>query len=219
MPDVIPSLLELKRAGFAFVIVTNQDGAGTGAFPRDSFDRAQRFLSDLFHSQGIDFEAVFVCPHLLHEGCGCRKPGLGLVQEWLNANPLDRKRSFVIGDRDSDLEFARNLGIEGLRIRLDGDAAHSWPGITRHILGLGRRGQVHRKTKETDVLVEVDLSREGPSRVVTGLGFFDHMLEQIAKHGGFALNLACQGDLHIDEHHTIEDCAIALGSGVARGVG
>ena len=219
MPEVIPSLLELKRAGFAFVIVTNQDGLGTGAFPRDSFDQAQRFLSELFHSQGIDFEAVFVCPHLPHEGCGCRKPGLGLVQEWLNANALDRKRSFVIGDRDSDLEFARNLGIEGLRIRLDGDAALSWPGITRHILGLGRRGQVHRKTKETDVLVEVDLSREGPSRVVTGLGFFDHMLEQIAKHGGFALHLACQGDLHIDEHHTIEDCAIALGAALREALG
>jgi imidazoleglycerol-phosphate dehydratase / histidinol-phosphatase len=219
MPDVIPSLLELKRAGFAFVIVTNQDGLGTGVFPRESFDQAQRFLSDLFHSQGIDFEAVFVCPHLAHEGCGCRKPGLGLIQEWLNVNGLDRKRSFMIGDRDSDLEFARNLGIEGLRIGLHGDAAHSWPGITRHILGLGRRGQVHRKTKETDVVVEVDLSREGPSHVATGLGFFDHMLEQIAKHGGFALNLACQGDLHIDEHHTIEDCAIALGAALREALG
>ncbi len=219
MPDVVPSLLELKRAGFAFVIVTNQDALGTAALPREPFDQAHRFLLDLFHSQGIDFEAVFICPHLVHEECGCRKPGLGLVQEWLNANDLDRKRSFMIGDRDTDLEFARNLGIEGLRIRLQGDASESWPGIARHILGLGRRGQVHRKTKETNVVVEVDLSREGPSRVVTGLGFFDHMLEQIAKHGGFSLNLACQGDLHIDEHHTIEDCAIALGAALREALG
>ncbi len=201
MPDVIPSLLELKRAGFAFVIVTNQDALGTAAFPREPFEQAHRFLLDLFHSQGIDFEAV------------------GPVQEWLNANDLDRKRSFMIGDRDTDLEFARSLGIEGLRIRLQGDASESWPGITRHILGLGRRGQVHRKTKETNVVVEVDLSREGPSRVATGLGFFDHMLEQIAKHGGFSLNLACQGDLHIDEHHTIEDCAIALGAALREALG
>ncbi len=219
MPDVVPSLLELKRAGFAFVIVTNQDALGTPAFPREPFDQAHRFLLDLFYSQGIDFEAVFICPHQVHEECGCRKPGLGLVQEWLNANDLDRKRSFMIGDRDTDLEFARNLGIEGLRIRLQGDASESWPGIARHILGLGRRGQVHRKTKETNVVVEVDLSREGPSRVVTGLGFFDHMLEQIAKHGGFSLNLACQGDLHIDEHHTIEDCAIALGAALREALG
>jgi imidazoleglycerol-phosphate dehydratase / histidinol-phosphatase len=219
MPDVVPSLLELKRAGFAFVIVTNQDGLGSAAFPREPFDQAHGFLLDLFRSQGIDFEAVFICPHLVHEECGCRKPGLGLVQGWLNDNGLDRKGSFMIGDRDSDLEFARNLGIEGLRIRLHGDAAESWPGIARHILGLGRRGQVHRKTKETDVLVEVDLSREGPSRIATGLGFFDHMLEQIAKHGGFSLNLACQGDLHIDEHHTIEDCAIALGAALREALG
>lgn len=203
MPDVVPSLLELKRAGFAFVIVTSQDALGTAAFPREPFDQAHRFLLHLFHSQGIDFE----------------EPGLGLVQEWLNANDLDRKRSFMIGGRDTDLEFARNLGIEGLRIRLQGDASESWPGIARHILGLGRRGQVHRRTKETNVVVEVDLSREGPIRVATGLGFFDHMLEQIAKHGGFSLNLACQGDLHIDEHHTIEDCAIALGSALREALG
>jgi imidazoleglycerol-phosphate dehydratase / histidinol-phosphatase len=201
MPDVVPSLLELKRAGFSFVIVTNQDAPGTAAFPRAPFDQAHRFLLDLFHSQGIDFE------------------GVGLVQEWLNANDLDRKRSFMIGHRDTDLEFARNLGIEGLRVRLQGDASESWPGIARHILGLGRRGQVHRRTKETNVVVEVDLSREGPSRVATGLGFFDHMLEQIAKHGGFSLNLACQGDLHIDEHHTVEDCAIALGAALREALG
>jgi imidazoleglycerol-phosphate dehydratase / histidinol-phosphatase len=219
MPDVVSSLLELKRAGFSFVIVTNQDGLGTADFPRESFDQAHRFLLELFRSQGIEFEAVLICPHRAHEACGCRKPGVGLLREWLKANQLDSKRSFMIGDRDTDLEFAKNLGIEGLRIRLRGDTEESWPGIARRILGAGRRGQVHRKTKETDVLAEVDLSREGPSRITTGLGFFDHMLEQIAKHGGFSLTLVCRGDLHIDEHHTIEDCALALGAALREALG
>jgi imidazoleglycerol-phosphate dehydratase/histidinol-phosphatase len=219
MPGVVAALLELKAAGFAFVMVTNQDGLGTPRFPQENFERAHRFILDLFTSQGIDFEAVFVCPHFKHEGCACRKPGLGMVKEYLAAQTIDRSRSYMIGDRDTDMEFAANLELQGLRIRLDGEAHETWPAIVRRILGQARRAQVHRRTKETDIHADVDLSREGPSVIATGLGFFDHMLEQIAKHGGFALELQCSGDLHIDEHHTVEDCALALGAALRAALG
>jgi imidazoleglycerol-phosphate dehydratase / histidinol-phosphatase len=219
MPDVVAALLDLKHAGFAFVIVTNQDGLGTPRFPRDAFAQAHDFIMELFRSQGIEFEAVFICPHFKHEGCACRKPQIGMLKEFLAANEVDKKRSFMIGDRDTDLEFAANLGLKGLRIRLHGDAHEAWPAIAARIIGQSRRAHVHRKTKETEVLVEVDLSREGGSSIATGLGFFDHMLEQIAKHGGFSLNLKCSGDLHIDEHHTIEDCGLALGAALREALG
>jgi imidazoleglycerol-phosphate dehydratase / histidinol-phosphatase len=219
MPGVMPALLDLKAAGFAFVMVTNQDGLGTPAFPRENFERAHRFILHLFESQGIEFEAVCICPHYKREDCACRKPRIGMVKEYLAAQTIDKARSYMIGDRDTDMEFAANLGLQGLRIRLHGDALETWPALARRILGQARHAQVHRKTKETDVHVEVDLSREGPSTIVTGLGFFDHMLEQIAKHGGFALDLRCSGDLHIDEHHTIEDCALALGSALREALG
>jgi imidazoleglycerol-phosphate dehydratase / histidinol-phosphatase len=219
MPGVVQALLELQRAGFTFVMVTNQDGLGTANFPRESFELAHRFILDLFSSQGIEFEAVCICPHFKREDCACRKPKLGMVERFLAANDIDKQNSFMIGDRDTDLEFAENLGIQGLRIRLQGDPSETWPAISARILGLARRAHIHRKTRETDVAVEVDLSCEGPSSIATGLGFFDHMLEQIAKHGGFALNLKCTGDLRIDEHHTVEDCALALGSALREALG
>jgi imidazoleglycerol-phosphate dehydratase / histidinol-phosphatase len=219
MPHVIASLLELKRAGFAFVMVTNQDGLGTPRFPQESFDSAHRFILELFSSQGIEFEAIFICPHFKHENCGCRKPNPGMVKDFMAANQIDFERSYMIGDRDTDLEFAANLGVHGVRIRLRADAHDAWPAITRRIIEASRRAQVQRRTKETDVHVTVDLSREGPSSIATGLGFFDHMLEQIAKHGGFALDLKCSGDLHIDEHHTIEDSALALGAALREALG
>jgi imidazoleglycerol-phosphate dehydratase / histidinol-phosphatase len=219
MPGVIPALLDLKAAGFAFVMVTNQDGLGTGAFPQERFERAHRFILDLFNSQGIEFEAICICPHYKREDCECRKPKIGMVREFLAAEPIDPARCYMVGDRDTDMEFAQNLGVPGLRITLHGPAQETWPAISRRILGEARRAHVHRKTKETDIQVDVDLSREGPSSIATGLGFFDHMLEQIAKHGGFALELRCAGDLHIDEHHTIEDCALALGTALREALG
>ena len=219
MPGVVPALLELKAAGFAFVMVTNQDGIGTPSFPQENFDRAHRFILDLFGSQGIEFEAVCICPHFKREDCTCRKPKIGMVQEFLAAQPIDKTRSYMIGDRDTDMEFAVNLGVQGLRIRLHGEPNETWPAIARRIIGQARRAQVHRKTKETDIHIDVDLSRDGPSTIHTGLGFFDHMLEQVAKHGGFALDLRCSGDLHIDEHHTIEDCALALGAALREALG
>ncbi|HEX4152760.1 MAG TPA: bifunctional histidinol-phosphatase/imidazoleglycerol-phosphate dehydratase HisB [Steroidobacteraceae bacterium] len=219
MPGVIPALIDARRAGFKLVMVTNQDGLGTPDLPTADFERAHRFVLDLFASQGIAFDAVFVCPHHRHDGCGCRKPKLGMVEEYLRAHPLDRERSFMVGDRDTDLEFAEGLGIEGLKVRIGGTEAETWPSIAARISSSARRARVERRTRETHITVEVDLSREGPARIATGLGFFDHMLEQIAKHGGFALALDCKGDLHIDEHHTVEDCALALGSALREALG
>ncbi len=219
MPGVVPALLDIRRAGYSLVMVTNQDGLGTASLPRERFDAAHRFIVDLFASQGIEFEAVFICPHFKSDDCGCRKPKTGLLTEYLAAGALDRERSFLVGDRDTDLELAANLGIEGLRIRLNGTPAESWAGIAQRITGAGRRAHVHRRTRETDIEVEVDLSREGPCRIHTGIGFFDHMLEQIARHGGFALRLEASGDLHIDEHHTVEDAALALGQALREALG
>ncbi|HEX3913549.1 MAG TPA: bifunctional histidinol-phosphatase/imidazoleglycerol-phosphate dehydratase HisB [Steroidobacteraceae bacterium] len=219
MPGVIPALLQLRRAGFDFVMVTNQDGLGTARFPSETFQAVQQFILELFSSQGIEFEAIFICPHFKHEDCGCRKPKLGMLREYLAANELDRPHCFMIGDRVTDMEFAANLGIPGLRISLNGAAEETWPVIAARLAAGARRGHVHRATRETDVLVDVDLSREDPGSIATGLGFFDHMLEQIAKHGGFCLNLRCSGDLRIDEHHSVEDCALALGAALRQALG
>ena len=219
MPGAVAALNELKRAGYSFVMVTNQDGLGTERFPRAAFEVPHQFILDMFRSQGVEFEQVFVCPHFKHDDCACRKPKLGMVHEFVAANPLDKRQSFMIGDRDTDMQFAANLGVEGLRISLDGPAHETWPGIAARIIGAARRAVVQRKTKETDIKVDIDLSREGANRISTGLGFFDHMLEQIARHGGFSLDLKCQGDLHIDEHHTVEDCALALGAALREALG
>jgi imidazoleglycerol-phosphate dehydratase / histidinol-phosphatase len=219
LPGVIPAMLELKRAGFAFVMVTNQDGLGTASLPHERFDPAHRFILGLFSSQGIDFEAVCICPHYEREGCDCRKPKIGMLREYLAATSIDKARSYMIGDRVTDLQFAANLGLRGFRVRVVGDPSETWAAIAESILGQARRARVERKTKETQITVDVDLSREGPISVSTGLGFFDHMLEQIAKHAGFALELNCTGDLHIDEHHTIEDCALALGQALREALG
>jgi imidazoleglycerol-phosphate dehydratase/histidinol-phosphatase len=219
LPGVIPALLELQRAGLKLVMVTNQDGLGTPSLPTEDFEQSHRFVLDLFDSQGIGFDAVFICPHYKHENCACRKPGLGMVEEYVRAHPIDKARSFMIGDRDTDLEFAENLGITGLRVLIGGTAEQRWPAIAARILGSVRHARVERATRETRIVVSVDLSREGPSRIATGLGFLDHMLEQVAKHAGFAMELDCAGDLEVDEHHTVEDCALALGTALREALG
>ncbi len=219
MPGVIDALSQVKRAGLKLVMVTNQDGLGTPSLPTEDFDRAHRFVLDLFASQGIAFDAVFVCPHYRHDDCSCRKPKLGMVREYVGSHPFDPARSFMVGDRDTDLEFADNLGVAGLRVRIDGALEETWPSIAARILGAARRSRIERRTRETQVTVNLDLSREGPIRIATGLGFFDHMLEQVAKHGGFALELDCKGDLRVDEHHTVEDCALALGAALREALG
>ncbi|HUN73630.1 MAG TPA: bifunctional histidinol-phosphatase/imidazoleglycerol-phosphate dehydratase HisB [Steroidobacteraceae bacterium] len=217
MPGVFAALAELQRAGFRLVIVSNQDGLGTPSHPTAAFDKAHRFILDAFASEGIRFEAVLICPHFPADGCDCRKPATGLVQHLMRDAGVDVTRSAVVGDRDTDLELARNLGVRGLRVRRDGTAAESWPGVTRELLA--RRARIERITRETRIVVSVELDDCAVVRAHTGLGFLDHMLEQLAKHGGFGLDLACQGDLHIDEHHTVEDCALALGEALREALG
>jgi imidazoleglycerol-phosphate dehydratase/histidinol-phosphatase len=212
---VIPALLELKRHGYEFVMVTNQDGLGTASFPEADFQPAHQLCLHLFESQGIGFREVLIDRSFAHDPAPTRKPGVGLVLHYLRGGILDFQRSAVIGDRQTDLELAANMGIRGLRI---GPQGLSWPEIVRELVG-SRRAEVRRDTRETRIRVAVDLDREAEPRVRTGLGFYDHMLEQVGKHGGFALELECQGDLGVDEHHTVEDCALALGEALRRALG
>lgn len=217
MPGVFDALGRLKAAGYRFAMVTNQDGLGTDSFPEPHFTLAQEFILRAFASQGIEFEAIFICPHKPGDGCDCRKPATKLVDSWIVERAVDLAASAMIGDRDTDLAFARNLGIRALRVRVGTDHDDTWPQVVRELLA--RRAEVRRTTKETDITVRVDLDASEPVRARTGIGFFDHMLEQLGKHGGFALELDCRGDLEIDEHHTIEDCALALGEALRRALG
>lgn len=212
LPGVIPALLALRDAGWRFVMVTNQDGLGTASYPQAKWDQMQNLLMGVLNSQGITFEAVLLCPHFAKDHCLCRKPQLALVKTYLADPGWDRTRSRVIGDRDTDLKLAENMGIQGIKMG-------SWPEITRDLLGEKRVGKVERKTKETVITTTVDLDGTGAAQVSTGIGFFDHMLEQLSKHGGFDLSLGANGDLHIDEHHTVEDAGLAIGEALRRALG
>jgi len=219
LPGVIPALLELQAAGYRLVLVSNQDGLGTESFPEAAFHEPQDFLRELFGSQGISFDAEFFCPHFADDGCDCRKPKTGLLTEFLAARALDAGHSYVIGDRDTDLQLAENLGITGIRVRAGGSAEETWPAIAGRLCRIERTATVRRQTRETRIDVAVNLDRTAPISISTGIGFFDHMLEQVAKHGEFSLELSCQGDLEVDEHHTVEDCAIALGTALREALG
>ena len=216
MPDVIPALLELKSAGFRFVMVSNQDGLGTESFPEADFIGPHQLLLDILDTQGISFDAIHIDRSFEHENLPNRKPGVGMLLDYLADPALDRQRSAVIGDRQTDMALAENMGLAGYRV---GPEGMSWAEIARELTDKRRRGRVGRKTKETAIDVEVELDAAGPREIATGIGFFDHMLDQIASHGGFALRLACRGDLEVDEHHTVEDCALALGQALDQALG
>lgn len=217
MPGVYAALAELRAVGYRLVVVSNQDGLGTPSFPREDFERCQGFIVDAFASQGVHFDAVCICPHRADEGCACRKPRTGLLQGYLANHPIDSERSAVIGDRDSDMALAVALGVRGLRIRLEGSTDETWPAIVRQLLA--RRACIARQTRETDVRLSVELDRSEPIAIDSGIGFLDHMIEQLARHGGFSVQLQCKGDLHVDEHHTVEDCALTLGAALRQALG
>lgn len=215
---VIPAMLELKAHGFRFVMVSNQDGLGTPAFPQADFERCQEHVLALFSSQGLEFDEVFICPHLPEDGCDCRKPRSGLLTRFLAASRIDMQRSAVIGDRTTDEELAERIGIRSFRID-SASPASSWQRVVTELVHADRRATVERKTKETDIRVEVNLDAAAPVAIATGIGFYDHMLEQVARHGGFSLGVTCKGDLEIDEHHTVEDTAICLGTALREALG
>jgi imidazoleglycerol-phosphate dehydratase/histidinol-phosphatase len=212
---VIPALLQLREAGYEFVIVSNQDGLGTESYPEEDFHIPHQKMRQLFASQGITFVAEHFDPHFEHEGSPNRKPGIGMVLEYLKSGEMDLADSWVIGDRETDLKLAENMGIGGLLL---GAEALSWADIAHQLANRPRTGAIRRTTRETDIAVAVDLDAIGTD-IDTGIGFFDHMLDQLASHGGFRLQLSCQGDLEIDEHHTVEDCALALGEALDQALG
>lgn len=215
-PDVIPALLALQKAGFRLVMITNQDGLGTESFPQVDFDGPHNLMMQVLTSQGITFDEVLICPHKPEDNCECRKPKTSMVMPWLAEAALDTTNSYVIGDRVTDLELANNMGIQGLHYSKEG---LNWQAIGKQLTKRDRHAVVERNTKETQIHVEVWLDREGNSQFNTGVGFFDHMLDQIATHGGFRMNISVKGDLYIDDHHTVEDTGLALGEALLKALG
>lgn len=218
--DCIPALLKLRDAGYQFVIISNQDGLGSENYPQATFDGPQALMMQVFESQGIAFREVLIDASWPHENKPTRKPGIELALHYLRDRSIDLERSAMVGDRETDLQFAVNMGIRGFQLKtgqFGGD--WDWAGIAHELADAPRRSVVRRDTKETKIKVEIDLDRVAEPVISTGLPFYDHMLEQIGKHGGFSLKIETQGDLHIDEHHTIEDTALALGQALREALG
>ncbi|WP_448135748.1 bifunctional histidinol-phosphatase/imidazoleglycerol-phosphate dehydratase HisB [Stenotrophomonas rhizophila] len=218
--DVIPAMLKLRDAGYQFVIVSNQDGLGSEGYPQASFDGPNDLMLQVFASQGIVFRDVLIDGTWPHDNAPTRKPGIGMMLPYLQDRSIDWDRSGMVGDRPTDIQFAENMKIRGFQLRTEQFGGQwDWNGIAHELADAPRRATVQRNTKETRIRVEVDLDRTAEPQTHTGLPFFDHMLEQIGKHGGFALSVQAEGDLHIDEHHTIEDTGLALGQALREALG
>ena len=218
--NVIPAMLRLRDAGYQFVIVSNQDGLGSDSYPQASFDGPNDLMLQIFASQGIVFREVLIDPSWPADNSPNRKPGIGMMLPYLQDRSIDWARSAMVGDRPTDIQFADNMKIRGFQLRtpqFGGD--WDWDGIAHELADAPRRAVVQRDTRETQIRVAVDLDRATASQVDTGLPFFDHMLDQIGRHGGFALEVQARGDLHIDEHHTIEDTGLALGQALREALG
>ena len=216
LPDVIPALRKCIAAGYELVMVSNQDGLGTERFPQADFDGPHQLLMQILGSQGITFREVLIDPTLPEEGRDTRKPGTGMMRHYLADDSWSRAASAMVGDRDSDMLFAANMGVRGFRV---GPHSEAWMAIAHSLCDAPRRARVERNTRETRIAVEVDLDASADPQAHTGIGYFDHILEQIGKHGGIAMTLRCDGDLHVDEHHTVEDCALALGQALRQALG
>ena len=230
-----------EKLDFEFVMVSNQDGLGTEAFPENTFWPVHNFILQTLEGEGITFDEILIDPHFPEDNAPTRKPNIGLVEKYINNPEYDLAGSFVIGDRYTDVELAHNLGCKAillqkdkssLRLKSEGGetevpgladdcvlATTDWARIAEFLFAGERTAEVHRVTSETDVYVWLCLDGTGTCSIDTGLGFFDHMLEQIGRHGGMDLTIKVKGDLHVDEHHTIEDTAIALGECLYQALG
>lgn len=233
-PGVFTWLGKIAReTDYELVIITNQDGLGTDRFPENTFWPAHERMMNTFASEGIKFSNVFIDKSFPHDKLNTRKPGTGLLTEYLSGK-YDLKNSYTIGDRITDVELAKNLGAKGILLKDSGGDAklkeqklnefcalrtESWEDIYKLLTSSKRTSTVNRKTKETDINITLNLDGAGKSNISTGLGFFDHMLDQLAKHGNVDLDINVKGDLHIDEHHTIEDTALALGDAFLHALG
>ena len=213
VPGAISGMKALTGLGYELVMASNQDGLGTSAFPEDTFWPAQNLLLNTLKGEGVVFDDILIDRHFPADGSPCRKPGTGMFGKYLDGS-YDMAASWVIGDRETDLELARNLGCKGLQV-----GPLSWEEIVETIRSTERSAVVARKTRETDIYVRVDLDGKGTSAIDTGLKFLDHMLQQLVTHGGLALEIRCKGDLEVDEHHTMEDVAIALGEAIRQALG
>ncbi len=193
---------------FRFVMVSNQDGLGTSSFPEDTFWPVHNFILQTLSGEGITFDDILIDRHFPEDNHPCRKPGTGMLTEYLNNSEYDIKGSFVIGDRDTDRLLAENIGCKALILGKDG---MTWDKIAEILFAGERVAEVKRTTRETDIHVTLNVDGTGKCDISTGIGFFDHMLEQISRHGMMDMTIHTNGDLHVDEHHTIEDTALALG--------
>ena len=224
LPGVISNLGKIARElDFELVMITNQDGLGTSEFPEETFFPVQNFILQTLENEGIVFSEVFVDRSFAHENKPTRKPNTGLLEKYFSGE-YDLKNSFVVGDRETDVQLAKNLGAKAIFIANpnfeiaeadDVFIAENWQAIYEFLKLPPRKIAHERKTKETKIFVELNLDGNGNSEISTGISFFDHMLEQIARHGAIDLKIKAEGDLHIDEHHTIEDVAITLGEAFA----
>lgn len=213
VPGAISGLKALTGLGYELVMASNQDGLGTPAFPENTFWPAQNLLLKTLEGEGVRFDDILIDPSFPEDNSPNRKPRTGMFGKYLDGS-YDLATSWVIGDRETDLQLAANLGARGLQL-----GPLSWEKIVETIRSTERSAVVERKTAETDISLRVDLDGKGPSSIDTGLKFLDHMLNQLVTHGGISLQLSCKGDLEVDEHHTMEDVGIALGEALRQAQG
>ncbi len=235
LPGVIRNMAFIReRLSSEFVMVTNQDGLGTDAYPEAVFEEVQNKMLEVLKGEGVEFDDILIDKSFPEEGLPTRKPGTGLLGAYMKGD-YDMEHSYVIGDRATDVQLAKNLGCKGILISeveagkklLEEKGltehcaliAENWNKIAEFLFAEERVATVARKTKETDISIRVDLDGNGKCDISTGLGFFDHMLEQIGKHSGIDLMIHVKGDLNVDEHHTIEDTGIALGEAIYKALG
>jgi imidazoleglycerol-phosphate dehydratase/histidinol-phosphatase len=222
-PKTLSNLRKIaEETDFELVMVTNQDGLGTPSFPEDTFWPAHRKMMKMMENEGIHFSAVHIDRSFDHEQLQTRKPGIGMLGKYLDGD-YDLPNSFVIGDRKTDLQLAKNLGTQSIYIGETVEEAtfcsKSWDEIYEFLRLPARKASIQRNTSETEISIRLNLDGTGKCNIHTGLHFFDHMLEQLGRHGGTDLDIQVKGDLHIDEHHTIEDTALALGEAYLKALG